>query len=222
MIPPKIVTEEHAKLVSVRDELARTLAAFDTVVNYFNAQGIQQAIAPPSPPVVDTSAKLITAPAPTTTGGFWDQEITEAIETGAHTSGEIWRVIKQKHNLTEEKHPPFYQGLAHARNRGLLARKSGRYYLPPRPKPRASAEPAAPGYWDGLIIEALGAGGRLPTGDIWKIIKKQHRLPEDRRAAFYQGVLQTLKRGLISRLGNDYYLPAKPAKPAQPAKPAKE
>ena len=72
-------------------------------------------------------------------------------------------------------------------------------------------EPVTTGYWDGLIIEALGSGGKLPTGEIWKIIQRKHRLPENRRAAFYQGVLQTLKRGLISRLGNDYYLPAKPA-----------
>ncbi len=118
------------------------------------------------PKITPDQPKLIESPAYSyETMPPWNDVIKEAVAAGAHRSGQIWRAIQKKYNLSEDHHPPFYQALGRALKIRVVRRKGGEYYMRDgHAAPKKAAKPerkikdmSGPSGVRGLWAEALPA-----------------------------------------------------------------
>ncbi len=224
--PLKFIIDEQQRLLAARDELNKTVEAFSLVTNYLvQRNGTQPKLAPPP-----EQPKLIESPAQSyETMPPWRDVIRDAVAAGAHYSGEIWRAIQKKYNLSEDYRPNFHQALSRTFKMRVLRRKGGEYMLrgqaaanalfarqaaakkkaaKPERKIRDMSGPSGErGFWAEALPAVIAAGATEPLA-MWKMVKKKYGVPENRHDAFYSSLSTARRKKLIvQKPDGTYFLP---------------
>ena len=158
---------------------------------------------------------------------FWAEALPAVIAAGAVEPMEIWKAVKKRFGLSEDRKDAFYAALSQARRNRLIAQKpDGTYFLPYRlpgtakaaapsrshhKKKDAPPQRSAPKYptfpWTAAIKEAIGLGADEPKA-IWESIQRKHSLPDERKKTFWVALPYARRHGHVIYKNGKYSLPA--------------